>query len=66
MDVILGMNGFVWVYKSTQALPSATNKANIVTSSGEKDEEGFDAESVYSNVNDVRLFVSFLFPLFVV
>lgn len=51
------MNGFVWVHKSPQSLPlpgSAIGKT-IVTSSGDKDEEGFDAESVYSNVNDVRL-----------
>lgn len=40
VDVILGMNGFVWVSKH-------------IKESAQVGEEGFDAEAVYSNVNDV-------------
>ena len=47
VDVILGMNGYVWVSKHIQE-------------DQQVGEEGFDAEAVYSNVNDVR---SFAFPL---
>ena len=42
MDLILGLNGFVWVSKH-------------VRESEREGEEGFDAEAVYSNQNDVRL-----------
>ena len=41
VDVILGMNGYVWVSKHIQE-------------NQQVGEEGFDAEAVYSNVNDVR------------
>lgn len=41
VDVILGMNGYVWVSKHVQE-------------NRQVGEEGFDAEAVYSNVNDVR------------
>jgi exosome complex component RRP4 len=44
VDVILGMNGYVWVSKHIQE-------------NQQVGEEGFDAEAVYSNVNDVRSFV---------
>jgi len=39
VDVILGMNGYVWVSKHIQEHQQVG-------------EEGFDAEAVYSNVND--------------
>jgi exosome complex component RRP4 len=42
VDLILGMNGYIWVSKH-------------VKESEQLGEEGFDAEGVYSNVNDVRL-----------
>lgn len=40
MDVILGINGYIWVCKH-------------VKETEQVGEEGFDAESVYSNKNDV-------------
>lgn len=42
VDVILGMNGYVWVSKH-------------IHESRQVGEDGFDAEAVYSNVNDVCL-----------
>lgn len=44
VDLILGLNGYVWVSKH-------------VKENEQEGEEGFDAEAVYSNVNDVRGFV---------
>lgn len=41
MDVILGLNGFVWVSSGT-------------TAERREGGEGFDAEGVYSDKNDVR------------
>ena len=51
VDLILGLNGYIWVSKH-------------VLASQQVGEEGFDAEAVYSNRNDVsgRFFFS-LFPL---
>lgn len=43
MDVILGLNGFVWVSSGT-------------TEERREGGEGFDAEGVYSDKNDVRIF----------
>jgi len=40
VDVILGLNGYIWVSKH-------------VKEHEQVGEEGFDAESVYSNKNDV-------------
>ena len=40
VDLILGLNGFIWVSKH-------------VKESEQEGEEGFDAEAVYSNRNDV-------------
>lgn len=40
VDVILGINGYIWVSKH-------------VKENQQVGEEGFDAESVYSNKNDV-------------
>lgn len=44
VDLILGLNGYIWVSKH-------------VKENEQEGEEGFDAEAVYSNVNDVRSFV---------
>jgi len=44
VDLILGLNGYIWVSKH-------------VKENEQEGEEGFDAEAVYSNVNDVRGFV---------
>ena len=41
VDLILGLNGYIWVSKH-------------VKENEQEGEEGFDAEAVYSNVNDVR------------
>jgi exosome complex component RRP4 len=41
VDLILGLNGYIWVSKH-------------VKDQDQEGEEGFDAEAVYSNVNDVR------------
>ena len=46
VDAILGLNGFVWVCKHTQ-------DADV------EGEEGFDAEAVYSNRNNVSFAVLF-------
>lgn len=46
VDLILGLNGYVWVSKH-------------VKESEQEGEEGFDAESVYSNQNDVGLSLHF-------
>jgi len=43
VDLILGLNGYIWVSKH-------------VKENEQEGEEGFDAEAVYSNVNDVRAF----------
>lgn len=43
VDLILGLNGYIWVSKH-------------VKESEQEGEEGFDAEAVYSNQNDVRAF----------
>lgn len=40
VDLILGLNGYIWVSKH-------------VKESEQEGEEGFDAEAVYSNKNDV-------------
>lgn len=40
MDLILGLNGYIWVSKQ-------------IKESDQEGEEGFDAEAVYSNQNDV-------------
>ena len=45
VDVILGLNGFIWVMKGIQERHQQQREG----------EEGFDGEGVYSNVNDVRL-----------
>lgn len=42
VDLILGLNGYIWVSKH-------------VKESEQEGEEGFDAEAVYSNRNDVSL-----------
>jgi exosome complex component RRP4 len=42
VDVILGINGYIWVSKH-------------IKEHQQVGEEGFDAESVYSNKNDVSL-----------
>ena len=42
VDLILGLNGYVWVSKH-------------VKENEQEGEEGFDAEAVYSNRNDVSL-----------
>ena len=39
VDLILGLNGYIWISKHVKE--------------NEQGEEGFDAEAVYSNVNDV-------------
>ena len=39
VDLILGLNGYIWISKHIKE--------------NEQGEEGFDAEAVYSNVNDV-------------
>lgn len=41
VDLILGLNGYIWVSKHVQEI-------------NQEGEEGFDAEAVYSNRNDVR------------
>ena len=41
VDLILGLNGYIWVSKHVK--------------DSEQGEEGFDAEAVYSNQNDVGL-----------
>lgn len=40
VDLILGLNGYIWISKH-------------VKESDQEGEEGFDAEAVYSNQNDV-------------
>jgi exosome complex component RRP4 len=40
VDLILGLNGYVWISKHTKVAQT-------------EGEEGFDAEAVYSNVNEV-------------
>lgn len=45
VDLILSLNGYVWVSKHVKA-------------SEQEGEDGFDAEAVYSNKNDVRAFHS--------
>ena len=42
VDLILGLNGYIWVSKH-------------VKQNEQEGEEGFDAEAVYSNQNDVSL-----------
>ncbi|RXW16439.1 hypothetical protein EST38_g9416 [Candolleomyces aberdarensis] len=42
VDVILGLNGYIWISKHVKA-------------NEQEGEQGFDAEAVYSNQNDVRL-----------
>lgn len=49
VDLILGLNGYIWVSKH-------------VKENEQEGEEGFDAEAVYSNINDVRVFSCF--PMF--
>ena len=48
VDLILGLNGYIWVSKH-------------VKESEQEGEEGFDAEAVYSNQNDVSHPFQFLF-----
>ena len=43
VDLILGLNGYIWVSKH-------------VVEKEQAGEAGFDAEAVYSNKNDVRIF----------
>ena len=43
MDLILGLNGYIWVSKH-------------VKENEQEGEEGFDSEAVYSNKNDVSPF----------
>jgi len=40
VDIILGLNGYIWVSKHVKI-------------QNQEGEEGFDAQAVYSNVNDV-------------
>ena len=48
VDLILGLNGYIWISKHVQGI--------------EQDgEEGFDAEAVYSNKNDVSTLISKIF-----
>ena len=49
MDLILGLNGYIWVSKHVKA-------------SEQEGDEGFDAEAVYSNKNDVGHFVREYLP----
>ena len=49
VDLILGLNGYVWVSKHVRA-------------SEQEGEEGFDTEAVYSNRNDVRPRALFFLP----
>ncbi|KAJ2914476.1 hypothetical protein MD484_g5939, partial [Candolleomyces efflorescens] len=49
VDVILGLNGYIWISKHVQA-------------NEQEGEQGFDAEAVYSNQNDVRTLLSFVQP----
>lgn len=44
VDLILGLNGYIWVSKQ-------------VKENDQEGEEGFDAEAVYSNQNDVSHFL---------
>jgi exosome complex component RRP4 len=44
VDLILGLNGYIWVSKH-------------VKESDQEGEEGFDAEAVYSNQNDVGIYM---------
>jgi len=44
VDLILGLNGYIWVSKH-------------VKQAEQEGEEGFDAEAVYSNRNDVSLYI---------
>lgn len=41
VDIILGLNGYIWISKHVKA-------------NEQEGEQGFDAEAVYSNQNDVR------------
>jgi hypothetical protein len=45
VDLILGLNGYIWICKH-------------VRDNEKEGEEGFDAEAVYSNQNDVRLYAT--------
>jgi exosome complex component RRP4 len=45
VDLILGLNGYIWICKH-------------VRDNEKGGEEGFDAEAVYSNQNDVRLYAT--------
>ena len=47
VDIILGLNGYIWVSKHVKI-------------QNQEGEEGFDAQAVYSNVNDVGVMVSSL------
>jgi exosome complex component RRP4 len=49
VDVILGLNGYIWISKHVKA-------------NEQEGEQGFDAEAVYSNQNDVRTLLSFVHP----
>lgn len=44
VDLILGLNGYIWISKH-------------VKESQQEGEEGFDAEAVYSNQNDVSSWI---------
>ena len=46
VDLVLGLNGYIWISKHVKEFE-------------QEGEEGFDAEAVYSNKNDV-CFTSFL------
>ena len=43
VDLVLGLNGYIWISKHVKEFE-------------QEGEEGFDAEAVYSNKNDVRPF----------
>lgn len=53
VDVILGLNGWVWVSAGTKAAVEGDGQGQGVGGGAEGD--GFGAEGVYSNVNDVNL-----------
>lgn len=50
VDLILGLNGYIWVSKHVKA-------------SEQEGEEGFDAEAVYSNRNDVSIILPRTSPI---
>jgi exosome complex component RRP4 len=53
VDVILGLNGWVWVSAGTGAGAGADGDGQGSAQVPAADADGFGAEGVYSNVNDV-------------